>query len=131
MKYSFSTTILVMAAMIGVSAMARAEEAKPKLGESQVTKSGKTIVQVYFEENFKGRSVRLEVPCELNNDARLREKGIKNDSIMSMKIPDGVVVTLYMAAGYNGASKEFTGKAAELGELKGQASSLKAEFKKP
>jgi hypothetical protein len=75
--------------------------------------------------------VHLEVPCELNGSARLKEKGIKNDSIMSMKIPDGVVVTLYAADGFSGASKEFTGKAAELGELKGQASSLKAEFKKP
>jgi hypothetical protein len=116
----------------GSTTFTHAEEpAKPPLGQSQVTKSGKTIVLVYFEENFKGRPVHLEVPCELNNAARLKEKGIKNDSIMSMKIPDGVVVTLYNADGFGGASKEFTGKAATLGELKGQASSLKAEIKKP
>jgi hypothetical protein len=109
-----------------------AEDAKKeKAAESQVSKSGKTIILVYFEENFKGRPARLEVPCELNNAARLKEHGIKNDSIMSMNIPDGVVVTLYNADGFAGASKEFTGKAATLGELKGQASSIKAEFRKP
>jgi len=48
-----------------------------------------------------------------------------------MKIPDGIVVTLYAAAGFGGASKSFTGKAVTLDELKGQASSLKAELKKP
>jgi hypothetical protein len=106
-----------------------AEEAKPKLGEAQVKRSGKTYVQVFFEENCKGRAVRLEVPCELENDARLREVGIKNDSIMSMKIPDGVTVTLYAAAGFGGASKSFTGRADTLGELKGQASSIKAVVK--
>ena len=107
------------------------DAAKPPLGQTQVTKSGKTMVLVYFEENFKGRPVHLEVPCELNGSARLKEKGIKNDSIMSMKIPDGVVVTLYAADGFSGKSQEFTGKAADLGELKGQASSLKAEIRKP
>jgi|GEM_PF-4104944 len=106
-----------------------AEDAKPKLGETQVKRSGKTFIQVYFDENFKGKSVRVEVPCELNNDARLKDLGISNDSIMSMKIPDGVTVTLYAAAGYGGTSASFMGKAATLGELKGQASSLKAEMK--
>jgi hypothetical protein len=48
---------------------------------------------------------------------------------MSMKIPDGVVVTLYNADGFSGASKEFTGKAATLDVLRAQASSLKAEIK--
>ena len=71
----------------------------------------------------------MEVPCELENDVRLREIGIQNDSIQSMKIPDGVTVTLYVSAGYAGESATFTGKAATLGKLKGQASSLKAEVK--
>ncbi len=89
----------------------------------------KTFVQVYVEENFKGRAVRLEVPCALENDARLREVGIQNDSIQSLKIPDGVTITLYAAAGFGGESASFTGKAATLGKLKGQTSSLKAEVK--
>ena len=99
--------------------------------EEAAKRSGKYFVLVYFEENFKGKSVRLEVPCELNNGARLKEKGIPNDSIQSMKIPDGIVVTLFEAAGFAGKSQSFTGKAATLGELKGQASSIKAELKNP
>ena len=107
------------------------DAAKPKLGETKVTRTGKWFVDVYFAENFKSKSVRLEVPCELNNDTRLKEKGIQNDSIMSLKIPEGIVVTLYGNAAFSGPSKSFTGKAASLGELKGQASSLKAELKQP
>jgi hypothetical protein len=95
-----------------------------------VKRTGKTFVQIYLQEDFKGHAIRVEVPCELNNDARLKELGIPNDSIMSMKIPDGVSVTLYAAAGFGGASQTYNGKVATLGDLKGQASSLKAEFTK-
>jgi len=118
---------LLITAIISISAFA--EDLTPKLGETQVKRSGKLIVQVYFEENFKGKSARFEAPCELNNDARLREVGIPNDSIQSMKIPEGVTVTLFAAAGFGGESESFTGKVATLGKLKGQASSLKAEVK--
>ncbi len=112
-------------------AFAQTPPPKPPLGSAPGAKrSGKTFVEVYLQENFKGRAIRLEVPCELNNDVRLKEVGIPNDAIMSMKIPDGVTVTLYAASGYAGASQTFTGKAATLGDLKGQASSLKAEVKK-
>jgi hypothetical protein len=102
----------------------------PAPGTPPVVRTGKIYIQVYLEENFKGRAIRVEAPCELNNDARLKELGIPNDSIMSMKIPDGVTVTLFAAAGFGGQSQSFTGKAATLGALKGQASSLKAEVKK-
>jgi hypothetical protein len=119
----------LLTALLAATSPLSAQDAKPKLGETQVKRSGKTFIQVYFDENFKGKSVRVEVPCELNNDARLKEMGIPNDSIQSIKIPDGVTVTLYMAAGLGGKSQSFTGKAATLGELKGQASSLKAELK--
>jgi hypothetical protein len=112
-----------------LATVALGQEPKPKLGETVVKRTGKVIVQVYAEENFKGRAVRMEVPCALENDARLREIGIQNDSIQSMKIPDGVTVTLFADAGFDGESASFTGKAATLGKLKGQASSLKAEVK--
>jgi hypothetical protein len=101
----------------------------PPLGSGGATRSGKTIVLVYFEENFKGKVVRLEVPAELANDAQLKKVGIPNDSIQSMKIPDGVTVTLWDNANYSGKTASFTGKAGSLGELKQAASSLKAEFK--
>jgi hypothetical protein len=106
-----------------------ADAVKP--AATPAARSGKYFVQVYFEENFKGKSVRLEVPCEIPNGELLNKRGIPNDSIMSMKIPDGIVVTLYAASGFGGASQSFTGKAATLGELKGNASSIKAEVKAP
>jgi hypothetical protein len=112
--------LLLLTAIISVSALGQ---------EAPVKRSGKFYMQVYFQENFKGKAVRVEVPCELNNDARLKEVGIANDSIQSMKIPDGFTVTLYANAGFGGESAAFTGKAATLGNLKGQASSLKAEQK--
>jgi hypothetical protein len=125
-------TKALLALLVFIStAFAQTPTPKPPLGSApQVKRSGKTIVEVYLQENFKGRAIRLEVPCELNNGERLKEVGIPNDSIMSLKISDGVSVTLYAAAGYGGASQTFTGKAATLGDLKGQASSLKAEVKK-
>jgi hypothetical protein len=113
------------------TALAQTPTPKPPLGSaSQVKRSGKTFFEVYLQENFKGRAIRVEVPCELINDAQLKTVGIPNDSIMSLKIPDGVSVTLFAAAGYAGASQTFTGKAATLGDLKSQTSSLKAEMKK-
>jgi hypothetical protein len=111
---------------VGASA---ADAVKP--AATPAARSGKYFVQVYFEENFKGKSVRLEVPCEIPNGELLNKRGIPNDSIMSMKIPDGIVVTLYAASGFGGASQSFTGKVPTLGELKGQTSSIKAELKAP
>ena len=127
-------TKLVLFSLFAVT-MAFGQNATPPRGTPApstpvVVRSGKMYMQVYLEENFKGRAIRVEVPCELANDARLKEFGIPNDSIMSMKIPDGVTVTLFAAAGFSGPSETFTGKVATLGALKGQASSLKAEIKK-
>ena len=99
---------------------------KPKIGETPVKRTGKTFVQIFFEENCKGRPVRLEVPCEHENFGRPNDTGIKNDSIMSMKIPEGVSVTLFDASGFGGPSQTFTGKVDTLGKLKGTTSSLKA-----
>lgn len=93
-------------------------------------RSGKTFFQVYTEPNCKGHSVRVEAPCELSNGAKLKDLGIKKDTIMSMKIPEGVVVTLFSGPGFTGPRAEFTGKAADLGDLAGRATSLKAELKK-
>src|SRR4051812_12250179 len=92
-------------------------------------RTGKRYFQVYFEENFKGRAVRVEAPCELANSGMLKKAGIANDSIMSMKIPEGVTVTVYDADGFSGPSKSFTGHVPTLGDLKARTSSLKAEVK--
>ena len=129
-RISFALLVALSAGFAQVPASPKATP-KPPLGSaSQVKRSGKTFFEVYLQENFKGHAIRVEVPCELINDTQLKELGIPNDSIMSLKAPDGVTVTLFAAAGYGGASKSFTGKAATLGELKGQTSSLKAEMKK-
>ena len=48
----------------------------------------------------KGPAICLDVPCELANDARLKEAGVSNDRItIKKRIPDGLTVTLYAAAG--------------------------------
>lgn len=121
--------MLVLAWAALLCSVSIAEEPKTKLGETQVKRSGKVIVQVYLEENFKGKSYRIEVPAELPSSAKLKELGIPNDSIASMKIPDGVVVSLYDADAFKGTSQIFTGKVPSVGEMKGLTSSLKAELK--
>lgn len=92
---------------------------------AQVKRSGKTFMTVYFEEEFKGKSVRIEIPCELANAADLKAIGVPNDSIQSLKIPDGYTVTLWDAANYGGATETVTGKVPKLGITRRSASSLK------
>ena len=101
--------------------------ASPKpLGESDVKRSGKFYVQVYLQENFKGPVYRVPVPSELINDKELKKLGIPNDSIQSMKVPEGVTVTLYDGAGYGGKNQTYTGNVATLGDMRSLTSSLKA-----
>jgi hypothetical protein len=101
--------------------------ASPKpLGEPEVKRSGKFYVQVYLQENFKGPVYRVPVPSELINDKELKKFGIPNDSIQSMKIPEGVVVTLYDGAGYGGKNQTYTGNVPTLGDMRSITSSLKA-----
>jgi hypothetical protein len=98
------------------------------LGESEVKRSGKFYVQVYLEENFKGRVFRVPVPSELINDTELKKLGIPNDSIQSMKIPEGVTVTLYDGAGYGGKNHTYTGNVPKLDDMRSITSSLKAQL---
>lgn len=129
MRSLLNVSVVCLGLLLTVVGASAVDAVKP--AATPAVRSGKYFVQVYFEENFKGKSVRLEVPCEVPNGELLKQRGIPNDSIMSMKIPDGIVVTLFAASGFNGASQSFTGKAATLGELKGTASSIRAEFKAP
>jgi hypothetical protein len=96
-------------------------------------RTGKVYVQVYQKENFKGPVARVPVPAEVAGSAQLKAFYIANDGIMSLKIPEGVVVTLYDADGFQGASESFTGNVATVGRMKGQTSSMKTAFqeKKP
>lgn len=97
----------------------------PPLGEPDVKRSGKYYVQVFLEENFKGRAFRVPAPVELINDRELKKLGIPNDSIQSMKIPAGVTVTLYDGANFAGKNQTYTGNVPILGEMRSVTSSLK------
>jgi hypothetical protein len=98
----------------------------PLGGETGVKRSGQFYVQVYLQENFKGPVHRVPVPSELINENEHKKFGIPNDSIQSMKIPEGVVVTLYDGAGYGGKNQTYTGNVPTLGEMRSITSSLKA-----
>jgi len=112
-----------------ISAQAPATPATPKpFGETEVKRSGKFYVQVYLEENFKGRVFRVPVPSELINDTELKKLGIPNDSIQSMKIPEGVTVTLYDGAGFGGKNHTYTGNVPKLDDMRSISSSLKAQL---
>jgi hypothetical protein len=90
-------------------------------------RTGKTFISVYMEPNCKGRATKLEVPSELPSDAALKELGIKNDSIRSMKVPEGVMVSVFDGAGYKGDTATFkTGEHNSMGNLDQRISSLKA-----
>jgi len=93
-----------------------------------VKRSGKFYVQVYLEENFKGRVFRVPVPSELINDTELKKLGIPNDSIQSMKIPEGVTVTLYDGAGFGGKNHTYTGNVPKLDDMRSITSSLKTQL---
>ena len=112
-----------------ISAQTPAPPATPKpFGETEVKRSGKFYVQVYLEENFKGRVFRVPVPSELINDTELKKLGIPNDSIQSMKIPEGVTVTLYDGAGFGGKNHTYTGNVPKLDDMRSITSSLKAQL---
>lgn len=129
MKSSFVVPIIIAGA---VSCMFAA----PPLGSDKKEppkRTGKTYVQVFQKENFKGPVARVPVPLEIPGSAKLKEHYIANDSIMSLKIPEGVVVTLYDGDGFGGQSESFTGNVPTVGKMKGMTSSMKTAFaeKKP
>lgn len=129
----FLPAVLAALCLAALTSLAAAQTptpaATPKpLGETEVKRSGKYYVQFFLEENFKGRAFRVPVPAELINDAELKKLGIPNDSIQSMKIPEGVTVTLYDASGYGGKNKTYTGNVPKLDEMRSMTSSLKAQL---
>lgn len=100
----------------------------PGKEKEQPTRTGKVYVQVYLKENFMGQAYRIPVPTEIMNDAQLKTYGIPNDRIASMKIPDGVQVTLFDGAGLKGANQSFTGRVPNVDKMKGLTSSVKTEL---
>ncbi len=90
-----------------------------------VKRSGPYYVQVYLQENYKGKMVRVPVPVELINDNELKKLGIPNDSIQSLKVPAGVSITLYDGAGFGGKNQTYTENTPTLGDMRSITSSLK------
>ncbi|MES2508065.1 MAG: hypothetical protein V4599_15285 [Verrucomicrobiota bacterium] len=89
-------------------------------------------VSFYLEENFKGRMNRLKAPADFPGSAELKKVGIPNDSLLSMKVPAGVKVSVFDADDYGGDSMTFTeGEHATLGKLARRISSMKVELIKP
>jgi hypothetical protein len=116
----------VMSALLAVPPADPGKKEPPK-------RTGKVYVQVFQKENFKGPVARVPVPSEIVGSAKLKGLYIANDSIMSLKIPEGVVVTLFDADNFGGQSESFTGNVETVGKMKGMTSSMKAAFveKKP
>jgi hypothetical protein len=81
----------------------------------------RVVVQCYIEENFKGREYRIEGPAEYTTAAAA---GIPNDKLASMKIPPGIVVTLFGNAAYKGNSEKYTGEVPSVGRMVGRTTSL-------
>ena len=119
----------ILPALLLLVFLAGTSMAQDKPKKEEPARTGKVYVQVYLKENFMGQAYRIPVPTEVMNDAQLKTYGIPNDSIASMKIPDGVVVTLYDGAGLKGASQSFTGKVPNVDKMKGLTSSVKTELK--
>ncbi|QIF01757.1 beta/gamma crystallin-related protein [Roseimicrobium sp. ORNL1] len=122
--------LLLPVCFLSLAMMGSPNNAKTNDGlESYQSKNrtGKTFISVYMEPNCKGRATKIEVPSELASDAALKELGIKNDSIRSMKVPEGVTVSVFDGAGYKGDTAVFkTGEHNSLGNLDQRVSSLKA-----
>jgi hypothetical protein len=107
-------------------------EAKAAAEKEPVTppRTGTFTVIVYSEENFKGDSVRLRVPFEISGPQDREEHDIVNDSISSIKVPEGVEVILYDGE-LSGRSIQVTEDMASLGSLRGSVTSLAARIVEP
>lgn len=107
-------------------------EAKAAAEKETVTapRTGTFTVIVYTEENFKGDSVRLRVPFEISGPQDREKYDIVNDSVSSIKVPEGVEVTLYDGE-LAGRSMKVTEDMASLGSLRGSVTSLAARSVDP
>jgi hypothetical protein len=97
------------------------EANKPKPREGAAPKGRRVTVQCYIEENFKGREYRIEGPAEYVTAAAA---GIPNDKLASMKMPPGIVVTLFGNSDFKGNSERYTGEVSSVGPMLGKTTSL-------
>lgn len=112
-----------------VRALAEAKAAAEEEADT-APRTGSFSVIVYTEENFKGDSIRLRVPFEISGPQDREEHDIVNDSISSIKVPEGVEVILYDGE-LAGRSVRATEDMASLGAMRGSVTSLAARIVEP
>lgn len=123
--------LAVLVLCLSLSAAPRISGLDKDQGHTQPLQSksqSRPSISLYMEANFKGRLTRIKAPAEFPGSAALKEIGIKNDSLQSLKVPAGVKVMVFDADNYSGDSATFDeGEHASLGKLSGRVSSMKAE----
>ena len=76
----------------------------------------------YLDSDYRGTKVSLSVGKYDYNE--MVGKGIKNDALSSVKVPDGYRVTLYNDAGFGGGAKVLLQDASNLGNFNDKTSSI-------
>lgn len=126
-KHFLASTVLILTASISAAPLFRPESTDMERYQSQAL--SRPSVVLYVEASFKGRATRVKAPEDFPGSADLKKIGIKNDSLLSLKVPAGVKVSVYDADNYSGDSQTFTeGEHASLGKLASRVSSMKIEL---
>lgn len=108
----------------------RLPDAEPTTFQSRSV--SRPSVSFYQEADFKGRLTRLKAPAEYPTSKALKEEGIGNDALLSMKVPEGVRVSVYDGDNFLGDSLVLdAGEHATLGRLAHRVSSMKIELIRP
>lgn len=112
------------------AAHTRLPDAEPTTFQSKSV--SRPSVSFYQEASFKGRLTRLKAPAEYPTSKALKEEGIGNDALLSMKVPEGVRVSVYDGDNFLGDSLVLdAGEHATLGRLAHRVSSMKIELIRP
>lgn len=100
-----------------------------KTGESSGltydAEAGQPKAAFYLDEDYKGTAISLGIG-EYDYSVMVA-KGIQNDALSSVKVPDGYKVTLYKDAGFGGGAKVLLQDTSSLGSFNNLASSIVIE----
>lgn len=117
-------------ALLTSAAHTRLPDAEPTTFQSKSV--SRPSVSFYQEASFKGRLTRLKAPAEYPTSKALKEEGIGNDALLSVKVPEGVRVSVYDGDNFLGDSLVLdAGEHATLGRLAHRVSSMKIELIRP
>ncbi len=84
--------------------------------------AGEPKATFYLDADYKGTEVSFGVGKY--DYSEMISKGIKNDSLSSVKVPDGYRVTLYSDAGFGGEAKVLLQDTSSLGNFNDKTSSI-------